>query len=345
MADMKAGKTGEARGAGEESSGSPEPASGPLRSWLAAFPFIASLASVAGIYAAVSDRLPEPIATHFHGLDGRADGYSSTQGFLTGTLIATLVLGVGLGVLVRLRSTAPGIRWSISLGWGVATLLGALTSVTLLDNAGVTDAAEVRLRLWQVAAAVAAAVLCGALGWLLAGPDRRPPSPQAGGRAQRLALARGETAGWSRSISSPLLVITSVVLLAVSVAVAFTPGRLAAVVLFLSVPMVGALASVRVTVDRRGLALASTLVPYPFRRIRLDRVEEATSRRIVPLVDFGGWGYRVRPGRSGLVLRSGDGLVLRLTNGREFVVTVDDAATAAALVNTYLDRARERQGD
>jgi hypothetical protein len=73
-------------------------------------------------------------------------------------------------------------------------------------------------------------------------------------------------------------------------------------------------------------------------------VEEAVSRRIVPLTELGGWGYRVRPERSGFVLRSGEGIVLRLTDGREFVVTVDDAATAAALFNAYLDRARPEQG-
>ncbi|MFI9052205.1 DUF1648 domain-containing protein [Streptomyces sp. NPDC053427] len=335
MADMKARKT---------PSVPPEPAAGPLRSWLAAFPFVASVASLGGIYAGTSDRLPEPLATHFHGLGGRADGYSSAHGFLTGSLLANLVLGIGLCVFVHLRRSAPGTRWSISGGWAVATLLGFLTATTLLANAGVTDAAEVRLPLWQPAVALAAAVLCGAVGWFLAGPDRRQPARRPVGDAQRLALAPGERAGWSRSVSSPLLVLMSVALLGASAAVGFTVDRLAGGVLFVSAPMVGALASVRVTVDRRGLALASTLVPYPFRRIPLDRVEEATSRKIVPLVDFGGWGYRVRPGRSGLVLRSGDGLVLRLTNGREFVVTVDDAATAAALVNTSLDRARARQG-
>ncbi|GAA3029785.1 hypothetical protein GCM10020000_03060 [Streptomyces olivoverticillatus] len=56
--------------------------------------------------------------------------------------------------------------------------------------------------------------------------------------------------------------------------------------------------------------------------------------------DFGGWGYRARPGASGIVLRSGDAISARLTTGSEFVVTVDDAATAAALLNTLADRER-----
>ncbi|MFG2207319.1 DUF1648 domain-containing protein [Streptomyces sp. NPDC048638] len=318
-------------------------ASGPVRNWLAAFPFVAALASFAGVYAAVFERLPEPLATHFRS-DGRTDGYASVQGFLTGMLVMLLVLGVGLGVLVQLRRTAPGIRWSISAGWGVAALSGYLACLTLLVNAGVTDASEVRLPFWQVGVAMAAGVLCGGLGWLLAGPDERPAAHQPSGTERRLALGGGEAAGWSRCVSSPLMAAVSAVLLAAALAIGFTGDWMVGGGLLVGVVVVGAITSVRVTVDRRGLALAPMLLPYPFRRIALDRVEGATSRKVVPFTEFGGWGYRVRPGASGLVLRSGDGLVLRLANGREFVVTVDDAATAAALFNTYLDRARARQG-
>ncbi|UQA98192.1 hypothetical protein [Streptomyces halobius] len=45
-----------------------------------------------------------------------------------------------------------------------------------------------------------------------------------------------------------------------------------------------------------------------------------------------------RPDRSGLLLRSAEGLVLRLVGGRESVVAVDDAATGAARFNAYPDR-------
>ncbi|WP_053923947.1 hypothetical protein [Streptomyces chattanoogensis] len=321
---------------------SPEPPAGPLRNWLAAFPFIAAIATIAGVYAGVSGRLPEPLGTHFNGTGGHIDGYTSAHGFLTWNLVELLVLGIVLGVFVYLRRTAPGTRWVIALGWGLAAAFGYLSCVTLLINVDVTDAADVRLPLWRVAVGLAGALLCGALGWLLAGPDRRPSDRRPAGHAERLALGRGETAGWSRSVGSPLVAALAVVTLCAALVIGFLGDRLVAGSLLVAAVVIGAIASVRVTVDRRGLALASTLVPYPFRRIPLDRVEEATSRRVDPLTDFGGWGYRTCPGRSGLVLRSGDGLVLRLTNGREFVVTVDDAATAAALFNTCLDRAREQ---
>ena len=56
--------------------------------------------------------------------------------------------------------------------------------------------------------------------------------------------------------------------------------------------------------------------------------------------EFGGWGYRVRPGASGVVLHSGAALSVRLRGGREFVVTVADPETAAALLNGLIARAQ-----
>ncbi|MCZ0980282.1 hypothetical protein O1L60_18300 [Streptomyces diastatochromogenes] len=73
--------------------------------------------------------------------------------------------------------------------------------------------------------------------------------------------------------------------------------------------------------------------PRPARRGRRRRRPEISA-----LGDFGGWGYRVRAHRTGVVVRSGEALVVRRTGGREFAVTVPDARTAAALLNTLAER-------
>ena len=60
-----------------------------------------------------------------------------------------------------------------------------------------------------------------------------------------------------------------------------------------------------------------------------------------PFADFGGWGYRVRPGsRTGFVVRKGEALEVERGDGTAWVVTVDDAAEGAALLNTLADRDR-----
>ncbi|MGA5063489.1 hypothetical protein ACPB9E_06840 [Streptomyces exfoliatus] len=89
-----------------------------------------------------------------------------------------------------------------------------------------------------------------------------------------------------------------------------------------------------------GLLLAS-LVPRPRVRVPLAEVAGATVRELdttAVLRDFGGWGYRVRADRTGVVLHTGEALVVRRGSGREFAVTVPDAATAAALLNTLAER-------
>ena len=53
---------------------------------------------------------------------------------------------------------------------------------------------------------------------------------------------------------------------------------------------------------------------------------------------FGGWGWRRVPGALGVVLRNGEALRVERKQGHALVVTVEDAATAAALVNALAAR-------
>ncbi|MGW9428769.1 DUF1648 domain-containing protein [Streptomyces decoyicus] len=319
------------------------PSTGPRRVWIAVLPFVVVILTLGGLYAGVAGRLPDPLATHFGG--NRADGFSSAQDYLAGCLAVLLAFGVGSGLLVRLRVHAPEVPWLIATSYATAAVLGCSMCLTLLANVDVTDASAVREPQWQTLVSLGVALPAGALGRLLAGAAPPPPR-RARGETPRLDLPAGTTAGWSRTISSPPLVALGVVLLGAGLLVGILAGWLSSAGLLLGGAAVLPLASVRVTVDRHGLSLSPTFLPYRcrFRRIPLDRVAEAGSRRIACFAEFGGWGYRIRAGGSGLVLRSGEGIVVRLTNGKEFVVTVDDAATAVALLNTYTDRARARQG-
>ncbi|MFG2533138.1 DUF1648 domain-containing protein [Streptomyces sp. NPDC048516] len=320
------------------------------RPWalITVLPFIAAAAAIAAVYFSISARLPEPLATHFGDGGTKADGFTSARAFLTLTLTLLLVFGAVLGLLVRLPEPSEGTPWLIAGGYALAAAIGYLTCLTLFGNAGVTDTSTVRLPLWELAAALAVALLAGALGRLLAGPVPLPSDRAAGrtaGQAPRLDLPAGMSAGWSRTISSPPIVVLGVLLLGAGLFFLVVAEWLTGISLFIGAIAVLPCAAARVTVDHRGLTVSSTVLPPPLRirHLPLDRITEATSRPIGAFQEFGGWGYRIRAGGSGLVLRSGEGIVARLNNGKEFVVTVDDAATAVALLNTYLDRARSRK--
>ena len=102
--------------------------------------------------------------------------------------------------------------------------------------------------------------------------------------------------------------------------------------------VVGGLSTWTVTVDQRGL-VARALLPRPRVVVPLGEVEHAEVVHVSPVREFGGWGLRMGlDGRVGVVLRGGEALEVARTGGRRVVVTVDDAATGAALLNTLAAR-------
>jgi hypothetical protein len=95
---------------------------------------------------------------------------------------------------------------------------------------------------------------------------------------------------------------------------------------------------IRVSVDARGLRIRYGLLPRPVTSVPLSDIRRAERIDLVPL-QWGGWGYRGSRkafGRAAVVLRGGDAIKLQLTDGKEFAVTVDDAATGAALLTDLI---------
>jgi hypothetical protein len=90
---------------------------------------------------------------------------------------------------------------------------------------------------------------------------------------------------------------------------------------------------VRVTIDAD--AVRVVLGPLPLLRatVRLDELAAAEEIRVRPLA-WGGWGWRWVPWRraTAIVLRGGEGILLRRHDGRKLLVTVDRAAGAATAV-------------
>ncbi|MFD3663909.1 hypothetical protein ACFWVF_25555 [Streptomyces sp. NPDC058659] len=325
---------------------------------LAALPFALALAVHLLLFARWRDELPAELATHFS-VGGEVDGWTG----------ATAYVLVSTGLLLGLAAcwTALVRRRHLWAAWATAGFTGGLFGRLLRANR-VDDVEAVAFSPGlDLGVALAVAAVAGAAGWALTSlvpaepgelvdprnPGKlvasenaeNPGTPGTPGRepapGPRLPLAPGEAAGWSKDTGSRALTVLSVLALAaapVTLLVATWPDALLGLLgLVVGVPGL-ALARVRVTVDRHGLTVRSALLPRPRVRVPLDAVEGASVREIDAAADFGGWGYRVRAHRTGVVLRSGEALVVQKENGREFAVTVPDARTAAALLNTLAER-------
>ncbi|WP_320773297.1 hypothetical protein [Streptomyces sp. CRN 30] len=101
----------------------------------------------------------------------------------------------------------------------------------------------------------------------------------------------------------------------------------------------GTLAFVHVAlkVDAECLEVRCGHIGVPRRRIPLSHVAGAEFVSVVTPRHWGGWGYRWRPEKgTAVVVRRGEGLVLRLWDGHTFTVTVDDAEMAVRVIKDRL---------
>ncbi|RDG35099.1 hypothetical protein [Streptomyces corynorhini] len=165
-------------------------------------------------------------------------------------------------------------------------------------------------------------------------PDGPPPETWTGratNRAQWLLAAAGAACvalGVELAVDSSWT--TGIAALLMSVVGCVAAGLL---ILFGTLAFV----HVAVRVDDDCLEVRCGHMGLPRRRIELAHVVDA---HFVPRVtprQWGGWGYRWRPEMgTAVVVRRGEGVVLRLGDGRIFTVTVDDAEAAVRVIRGRL---------
>ncbi len=294
--------------------------------------------------------LPDPVATHW-GVTGTPDGF----GPVWLPIVMLTAVGLGLPALLGLL-TLPALRRSERGGayrllgataLGLSSFLTVLVAVSTMRQAGLTDAAA-GPQIWGPLAIAAAAGAAGtALGWFLQPRQRFEPTPL--DPAVPMKLSTGERVIWlqraTMSRSGTIVLLAALGLTgAVTVTVAVVAAEavtvwLTSVLMVLLSLLVAANLVFHVRVDDQGLTATSAL-GWPRTRVPLEDVAHAAVVEVNPMADFGGWGLRWAPtGRFGLVLRTGPGIEVRRRSGKSFTVTVDDAATGAALLSGLAERA------
>jgi hypothetical protein len=302
--------------------------------------------------------IPEPSALHWSG--GTPDLYG--PGWTLVALLAGLggVLILGIGAIAWFSHRAPDARtrggeshasWSArgrllgSLNLGLAVLLSGITLTVLGAQRGLADASDAPGIGGGVVLAVAMMLVATLLGWLV--QPRVEIVRPAKHDAEPMALAPGERALWigtaTIAVAGRIIfaaAVTVVLVLIVILLVTGAGGPSAVVIASGAVVLVLVLfvstLTFRVRASASGLSVRS-LTGWPRVEIPTQDIRSVRSMHLDPFAEFGGWGLRhAVDGRYGVVLRAGDALEVTRSNGRVFVVTVDDAATAASVLAASL---------
>ncbi|CAD5138526.1 conserved membrane protein of unknown function [Microbacterium sp. Nx66] len=289
---------------------------------------------------------PADVAIHW-GVDG-ADGFGPATTYLW------VLLGVGLGIPVLLTITtlvAVGAHWGATARLLGATAAGmsAFAAVICLGSLAIQrdlpPAGDVPGIAGVMGLAFAALLGVGAMAWFVQPRVRAIPGAALTPRHD-VRVGEGERVVWVGTTTMPtgalvflLLVLLGLVALAVIMVVTRTPMAWVSALVALVVGFaLAATTSFRVRVTPDGID-ARAVIGWPRRTIPVAEIVSVRAVRISPFGEFGGWGWRLAPdGRSGIVMRQGPAIEVHRRDHGPFVITIDGAEEAAALLQTYVDR-------
>jgi len=292
--------------------------------------------------------LPDPIAIHWGVGDGpNGFGTVTELALLVGLTVLLFAAIATIGTLTTRAGASPSYipRLLVAVSvWLSVFLTGGIVGTVALQR-GLVNAAAAPDPALALLVACLIAVPIGAAAWFL--------TPKAATVAAEpidapvLDLATDERVLWQRNVGPNaafvVVLAIAVLLLVGGTVLAILTGEPETVPLVV-IPAIIVFATSttlfwKIRVDATAFTTRSS-VGWPRYRYAIDEITEARAVTLEPLREFGGWGIRIGAGgRLGIVLRAGEALEVERRDGRIFVVTVDDATTAAALINGLVRRA------
>ncbi len=286
------------------------------------------LVAVSPILVAWSD-LPDPLASHW-GASGMPDGSMPRWGLVV-LLVALAGLGAFIGVLFRSHGNPTPESMAIAGLMGGIGIVLSLVIVGLNSGAAIWEDAGA-FSWWHVLALVVGGVIVAGVGFALGrrwfpANEKTPAVPIDAGPIDRdVVWEETLSVRWAYGLLVPFAVVGL-----------FLPGWLKLLSLVFAVLAV-LFSKIRVRVSDRGLEvhLAATIA---VKRIPLEEIASVSAIDLEPR-EWAGWGYRVVPNGSAVVLRKGPAIEVIRVGGRKFAVTIDNSEVGAAVLAGHLARVK-----
>lgn len=329
--------------------------------WVGLIVPLAILVVTGAVIASWLPQLPDPAATHWGG-DGRPDGFGPAWVNLAvpvglGSAIVLLFAALSwasmrmpqhepgpaaLGARSQDLSEAPSFtaRFLAAVSLGLSVMMSVVALAMTGSQRGLADAKDAPDIGWALLVGFVVLAAGAVLGWFV---QPTPPAHELSDApgAEPMPLAEGGRAAWFGAVTlsrsgrvalAGLLLFTfalGIVLLANGAGAGWI---LTGVALLLTLAVL-ATSVFRVRADASGLHVRSAL-GWPRYAVPADEISSVRAVVVNPFAEFGGWGIRWGvDGRFGIVLRTGEGIEVSRENAKTMVVTVDDAATCAAVLS------------
>ncbi|MDO5496037.1 MAG: hypothetical protein Q4G64_10010, partial [bacterium] len=258
-------------------------------------------------------------------------------------VIGVFLLGVSALLVAITASHGASRRLGAGAAAGIGSFLPLLTLTMVTSQFGLASGRDAALSNWGILAAILGAIAIGTVAALLVpAPAPGYPAPPVPADTARLPHDDGSPLEWTASVVPTRGVMIGIIALLAPVTVLSvwmaTSGMWVMLVVSLAVLLlVVAINFFHVRIDSEGLT-ARSMVSVPTFRVPLAEVVRADVREVRPFAEFGGWGYRTNGRETGIVTRTGPGVVVERSTGGAFVVTVDGAEEAARTLNTLAAR-------
>lgn len=308
-------------------------------------------------------RMPDPAAVHW-GIAGEPNGYGSPWiNILTIGLTSLFLIVVFLFESFQARQglSKPGAavwgntnRTIPAAVLGLVCLLQASMLMLTIPQLDADSAQTIEPVPWALPTSFSIGIVVALIAFFLQ-PRVRIARP-AEQDAEPMPLEETERAFWlgETRASALFLWVVGVGLVAIAggVVLMYTAGTefwwiMLLILLLLAVASAASL-WFSIYVNDAGLSVRSML-GWPKFYVPASDIDHVAVAHIAPISEFGGWGIRWGSGKLGIVMRTGEGIIVTRRDGRIFAITVDDAETGAAVLAaaaraaTKLPEGREKQ--